>query len=412
MAPQVNLSNLLALHNLRMDPVLAALEDAMMYGDEGAEERSECCAALIAAAENLGLRGNLLPRYLLHSITHTPNIVSETMERTGLPPGNSLRHIFHQDIALLYPIFTLPTSAFLRTEVLDDYEPTKNVYDKTEDFILPLLDAAKTTEDYAEALLTFYARYGCGDMASYSVFRWDSAAHHICGVDHFECPHMKDIIGYQHQKELLIRNTRAFVLGKPSNHVLLVGARGTGKSSAVKALVSEYEDSIRLVQVTKDQLRDLPTIMNELRRYAGRKFIIFLDDLSFEDSDTEFKAVKSSIEGSVSSCPSNVRIYATSNRRHLIRETWREREQDEVYRDDSINETISLSDRFGLIIQYHTPDQEEYLAIIDHMLTQKGIHLTPEELRIAGLRWEMTHSGRSGRTAQQFVAYYLGNNES
>ena len=411
MAPQVNLSNLLTLHNLRMDPVLAALEDAIMYGEEGAEERSECCAALIAAAENLGLRGNLLPRYLLHSITHTPNIVSETMERTGLPPGSSLRHIFHQDIALLYPIFTLPTSAFLRTEALDDYEPTKNVYDKTEDFILPLLDAAKTTEDYAEALLTFYARYGCGDMASYSVFRWDSAAHHIFGIDHFERPRMKDIIGYQHQKELLIRNTRAFVLGKPSNHVLLVGARGTGKSSAVKALVSEYEDSIRLVQVTKDQLRDLPAIMNELRRYAGRKSIIFLDDLSFEDSDTEFKAVKSAIEGSVSSCPSNVRIYATSNRRHLIRETWREREQDEVYRDDSINETISLSDRFGLIIQYHTPDQEEYLAIIDHMLTQKGIHLTPEELRIAGLRWEMTHSGRSGRTAQQFVAYYLGNNE-
>ena len=411
MAPQVNLSSLLTLHNLRMDPVLAALEDAMMYGDEGEEERSECCAALITAAENLGLRGNLLPRYLLHSITHTPNIVSETMERTGLPPGNSLRHIFHQDIALLYPIFTLPTSAFLRTEALDDYEPTKNVYDKTEDFILPLLDAAKTTEDYAEALLTFYARYGCGDIASYSVFRWDSAVHHICGVDHFERPRMKDIIGYQHQKELLIRNTRAFVLGKPSNHVLLVGARGTGKSSAVKALVSEYEDSIRLVQVTKDQLRDLPAIMNELRHYAGRKFIIFLDDLSFEDSDTEFKAVKSAIEGSVSSCPSNVRIYATSNRRHLIRETWREREQDEVYRDDNINETISLSDRFGLIIQYHTPDQEEYLAIIDHMLTQKGIHLTPEELRIAGLRWEMTHSGRSGRTAQQFVAYYLGNNE-
>ena len=411
MAPQVNLSSLLTLHNLRMDPVLAALEDAMMYGDEGEEERSECCAALITAAENLGLRGNLLPRYLLHSITHTPNIVSETMERTGLPPGNSLRHIFHQDIALLYPIFTLPTSAFLRTEALDDYEPTKNVYDKTEDFILPLLDAAKTTEDYAEALLTFYARYGCGDIASYSVFRWDSAVHHICGVDHFERPRMKDIIGYQHQKELLIRNTRAFVLGKPSNHVLLVGARGTGKSSAVKALVSEYEDSIRLVQVTKDQLRDLPAIMNELRHYAGRKFIIFLDDLSFEDSDTEFKAVKSAIEGSVSSCPSNVRIYATSNRRHLIRETWREREQDEVYRDDNINETISLSDRFGLIIQYHTPDQEEYLAIIDHMLIQKGIHLTPEELRIAGLRWEMTHSGRSGRTAQQFVAYYLGNNE-
>ena len=148
--------------------------------------------------------------------------------------------------------------------------------------------------------------------------------------------------------------------------------------------------------------------METLRRYAGRKFILFLDDISFEDSDAEFKAVKSSIEGGVSSCPPNVRLYATSNRRHLVRETWRDREQDELYRDDTINETISLSDRFGLVIHYHTPDQEEYLAIIDHMLAQKGIHLSPEELRIAGLRWEMTHSGRSGRTAQQFVNHYLG----
>ena len=220
---------------------------------------------------------------------------------------------------------------------------------------------------------------------------------------------MKNLIGYQRQKEQLIQNTRAFVQGKPANHVLLVGARGTGKSSAVKALVTEYEDNgLRLVQVMKEQLRKLPEIMNTLRNYAGRKFILFLDDISFEDSDAEFKAVKSAIEGGVSSCPPNVRLYATSNRRHLVRETWRDREQDELYRDDSINETISLSDRFGLVVHYHTPDQDEYLAIIDHMLMQKGIHLSPEELRIAGLRWEMTHSGRSGRTAQQFVAHYLG----
>ena len=221
---------------------------------------------------------------------------------------------------------------------------------------------------------------------------------------------MKDLIGYQRQKEQLIQNTRAFVQGKPANHVLLVGARGTGKSSAVKALVGEFEEnSLRLVQVTKEQLRKLPEIMNALRGYAGRKFVLFLDDISFEDSDAEFKAVKSAIEGGVSSCPPNVRLYATSNRRHLVRETWREREQNELYRNDSINENISLSDRFGLIIHYHTPDQDEYLEIIDHMLSQRGIYLSPEELRIAGLRWEMTHSGRSGRTAQQFVAYYLGN---
>lgn len=405
MSQNMKLSTLLVLNTLDQDPILSFLE----WDADDAEIQAECVAHLIRAAENLGLSGNLLARYLLHVFTHEANLVSETMERTGLPPGSSLRQAFYQDIELLYPLLTQPTSKFLGEKLLDDYEPTQNVYDKTEDFLLPWIEAAQTPRDYAEALLTYYARYGYGELAGHVVFRWDDATNKIRGVAHFERMQMKNLIGYQRQKELLLQNTRAFVHGKPANHVLLVGARGTGKSSAVKALVSEYEEGgLRLVQVTKEQLRKLPEIMTALRNYAGRKFILFLDDISFEDSDAEFKAVKSAIEGGVSSCPPNVRLYATSNRRHLVRETWRDREQDELYRDDTMHETISLSDRFGLVIHYHTPDQDEYLAIIDHMLSQKGIHLSPEELRIAGLRWEMTHSGRSGRTAQQFVAHYLG----
>lgn len=405
MSRNVKLSTLFVLNSLDRDPILSFLE----WDADDAEVQAECAAELIRAAENLGLSGNLLPRYFLHILTHEANLVSETMERTGLPPGSSLRQAFHQDIERLYPLLTQPTSTFLGAKLLDHYEPTQNVYDKTEDFLLPWIEAALTPRDYAEALLTYYARYGYGELAGHVVFRWDDAANKIRGIAHFERTQMKNLIGYQRQKEQLLQNTRAFVQGKPANHVLLVGARGTGKSSAVKALVSEYEENgLRLVQVTKEQLRKLPEIMTALRNYAGRKFILFLDDISFEDSDAEFKAVKSAIEGGVSSCPPNVRLYATSNRRHLVRETWRDREQEELYRDDSINETISLSDRFGLVIHYHTPDQDEYLAIIDHMLSQKGIHLSPEELRIAGLRWEMTHSGRSGRTAQQFVAHYLG----
>ena len=405
MSQNVKLSTLFVLNSLDRDPILSFLE----WDADDAEVQAECAAELIRAAENLGLSGNLLPRYLLHVLTHEANLVSETMERTGLPPGGSLRQAFYQDIERLYPLLTQPTSTFLGAKLLDHYEPTQNVYDKTEDFLLPWIEAAQTPRDYAEALLTYYARYGYGELAGHVVFRWDDAANKIRGIAHFERTQMKNLIGYQRQKEQLLQNTRAFVQGNPANHVLLVGARGTGKSSAVKALVSEYEESgLRLVQITKEQLRKLPEIMTALRNYAGRKFILFLDDISFEDSDAEFKAVKSAIEGGVSSCPPNVRLYATSNRRHLVRETWRDREQEELYRDDSINETISLSDRFGLVIHYHTPDQDEYLAIIDHMLSQKGIHLSPEELRIAGLRWEMTHSGRSGRTAQQFVAHYLG----
>ena len=405
MSQNVKLSSLLVLNELNRDPVLSFLE----WDAEDPASQAEAAAHLVRAAETEGISGNLLPQYLLHIFTHNANLVSETMERTGLPPGNSLRQAFYHDIEVLYPLLTLPTSNVLGAELLDHYEPTQNIYDKTEDFLIPWIEAAQSSRDYAEALLTFYARYGYGDLASYVVFHWDDGVGRIRGVEHFERTQMKNLIGYQRQKEQLIQNTRAFVQGKPANHVLLVGARGTGKSSAVKALVTEYEDNgLRLVQVMKEQLRKLPEIMNTLRNYAGRKFILFLDDISFEDSDAEFKAVKSAIEGGVSSCPPNVRLYATSNRRHLVRETWRDREQDELYRDDSINETISLSDRFGLVVHYHTPDQDEYLAIIDHMLMQKGIHLSPEELRIAGLRWEMTHSGRSGRTAQQFVAHYLG----
>ena len=405
MRQNVKFSTLFVLNTLERDPILNFLARDM----EDTEVQAECAARLIRAAEDLGLSGNLLPRYLLHVLTHDANLVSETMERTGLPPGNSLRQAFYEDIERLYPLLTQPTGSVLGVNLMDSYEPTRNIYDKTEDFLLPWIEAAQTPRDYADALLTFYARYGYGELAAHVVFRWDDAAGRLCGIAYFERTQMKDLIGYHRQKEQLIQNTRAFVQGKPANHVLLVGARGTGKSSAVKALVSEYEESrLRLVQITKEQLRVLPEIMTALRNYAGRKFILFLDDISFEDSDAEFKAVKSAIEGGVSSCPPNVRLYATSNRRHLVRETWRDREQDELYRDDSINETISLSDRFGLVIHYHTPDQEEYLAIIDHMLKQKGIHLSPEELRIAGLRWEMTHSGRSGRTAQQFVNHYLG----
>ena len=410
MNPHIDLSKLLILRTLRQDPVISALENFILLDKDDTDEKNECCARLITAAEELGLRGNLLPHYLLHIIIHTSNIVSKTMERTGLPPGNSLRHIFYHDIDLIYPLLTLPTSNFLGMKILDEYEPTKNLYNKVEDFLLPWLESANSAEEYAEALLTFYARYGYGDIALYPVFHWDDAQNSLRGITHFERLQMNDLVGYQRQKDLLLQNTQAFVQGKPANHVLLVGARGTGKSSAIKALISEYEDNgLHLVQITKEQLRKLPEIMDRLRSHVGRKFILFLDDISFEDSNAEFKEVKSFIEGGVSSCPPNVRLYATSNRRHLVRETWREREHDELYRNDSMNETISLSDRFGLIIHYHTPDQDEYLSIIDYMLSQNGIHLSPEELRIAGARWEMTHSGRSGRTARQFVSHYLGN---
>ena len=207
---------------------------------------------------------------------------------------------------------------------------------------------------------------------------------------------------------MLTKNTSSFIERKPANNVLLVGARGTGKSSSVKALVNEnYIRGLRLVQLTKPQLKYLPDVMETLRNFAGKRFIIFLDDLSFDESESEYKYLKSSIEGGVESLPQNVLIYATSNRRHLIRE----KDFEDRYNDDSVNETISLSDRFGLIVHYYPPSQNEYLEIIRHMLKKNNIELDAETLRVEGLRWEMSHSGRNGRTAQQFVKNYLGNKD-
>lgn len=151
--------------------------------------------------------------------------------------------------------------------------------------------------------------------------------------------------------------------------------------------------------------------MERLGDIGSKKFILFLDDLSFDENEKEYKYLKSAIDGGVTPQPKNVLIYATSNRRHLLKETWRDRndELDEVYRDDSTNESISLSDRFGLILHYSAPTQDEYLQIIAHELKKAGITLDSEELRVEGVRWEMEHSGRNGRIAQQFVKWYLGN---
>jgi len=391
----MNLQGLMVCRNLLKEEIFGGIAD-----------KFEIAAKLIERAEQLGLSGNLYRSYLIYLLAHEPNLISTTIELRGGKIGEDLCEIFKQDLKILLPIFRgeLPNDL----KIIGNYKPT--VENKNEAFN-ELTRRLENVSDAAELVYIFiehYRRYGYGDIATYRAFRWDK---NIVGIRHFEKIHLDDLIGYAHQKELLTSNTTAFVNGKPANNVLLVGARGTGKSSSVKALVNEYySKGLRLLQITKPQLKNLPEIMEALRQFMSKRFIIFMDDLSFEESETEYKYLKSTIEGGVESRPENVLIYATSNRRHLIRETWRDRSEDhdEIYRDDSTNETISLSDRFGLIIHYYAPTQAEYLEIIRAMLKRQGVELTEENLRIEGLRWEMSHSGRNGRTAQQFVNYYLG----
>ena len=205
-------------------------------------------------------------------------------------------------------------------------------------------------------------------------------------------------------------NTQAFVEGRPCNNALLVGARGTGKSSSVKALVNQfYKQGLRLVEVSKHDQKDLYNVLKSLRT-SGKRFIVFLDDLSFEENESEYKYLKSILEGGVETKPDNVLIYATSNRQHLIRETWNDRSgnSDDLHKFDTVNEKLSLADRFGLTVTFLAPNQEEYMTIIEELAKRHDVDLSSTELRAMALKWEMTRSGRSGRAARQFISHILG----
>ena len=409
MTNKPRLCELLICRALLGDDILKCLA-AYLEHPSDAFMQYEFIARLIDAAEEHGLEGNLLRAYLLDRLANNDNIVARSVERTKGHISPSLREAFVHDIEVLEPLLRELPSTFLTVSILDNYQPGEATVTPGIAALRGALDRPWTPAKLADALAEYYLRFGCGDISAYRAFRWDDR-NGLVGIRHFEKIRFTDLIGYMSQKQQLQSNTLAFLAGRPANNVLLVGARGTGKSSSVKALANEYFSmGLRLVQITKPQLTQLPHIMEALRRFASKHFILYLDDLSFEDTEPEYKYLKSTIEGGVESRPENVLIYATSNRRHLIKETWRDREggTDDVHRADSMNETISLSDRFGLIINYRSPNQNEYLAIIDHHLRQGGVILPPEELRILGQRWEMEHSGRNGRTARQFVAHYLG----
>lgn len=405
-----NLQKLTICRNLLEDSTVKNLI-AVIDDPKNLNSRHSLAASLIDHAEKLGLSGNLLQSYFAYLMSQGNNTAALMIERSAGKIGSSLHCAFYRDMAILHQLLLLKLSTFIDDDLLDNYEPTKNSTITAFNALqkeLVLVSDAKTLGD---TFLDYYRTYGYGDIANFRAFTWDKEKH-LTGIRHFDHIAIEDLIGYKEQKAKLVDNTEAFVSDRPANNVLLVGARGTGKSSGVKALANKFfNQGLRLLQITKHQLVDLPKIMEKLRLISSKKFIIFLDDLSFEDFEVEYKYLKSAIEGGVESRPDNVLIYATSNRRHLIKETWKNRGEvnDEIHRNDTLNETISLSDRFGLTISYLAPSQPEYLEIVAALLKKENIVLEPEELRVQATRWEVNHSGRSGRTAQQFVTHYLGN---
>lgn len=414
-----DLNRLLIYRNLLNDRLVRGLQ-SLQPAAMGAGDEYTIASELITWAETNGMAGNIPENYVLSLLRYDENVFSTFAGKTGSCQGNSLAKITESDVVILKKWLKAGVAGGFSDEVkavIAAYQPACEAQDKTTNKCRSLavfrdlfldIKINHSAGEVVTALASFYDRHGCGKLAGYDAFKWDSEKRELVGIEHSDPVQLSDIIGYEYQKNELIRNTEAFINGKPANNVLLVGARGTGKSSSVKAVANRYSDKgLRIIEIAKSDCKQLPEIMTVLRHW-DKKFILFIDDLSFEEHEAEYKILKSLIDGGVEVRPDNVLIYATSNRRNLIKETWDDREGSELHRQDTVNEKISLADRFGITLFYTLPNQEEYFKIVEEIARKNSICLTSVELRSAALRWEMSHSGRSGRIAKQFIDYLAG----
>ncbi len=252
-----------------------------------------------------------------------------------------------------------------------------------------------------EDIAAYHSRFGCGRFAQHRAFLW--RAGRLIPVEHPDPIRLHNLKSYEYQRQIAIDNTLAFINGFEANNMLLYGDRGTGKSSTVKALLNEYADmGLRMIEVPKEYLRELPDLTEQIAELP-MKFILFIDDLSFNANDDNFAALKAVLEGGLSSRPSNVLIYATSNRRHLLKETFSDRDGDEVHRGDTVQESVSLSDRFGISLTFLLPDKQHFLEIVGQMADDNGIVVDRDRLLAAAERWAIQRGGRSPRYARQFM---------
>ncbi len=265
-------------------------------------------------------------------------------------------------------------------------------------------------EECLDDIIEFYSTYGTGEFGQYRAFVWerDGKKGYLRGVAHPDPVRLSDLTGYEMQKKTIKDNTLAFLKGYPANNILLYGSRGTGKSSTVKAIINEYyEQGLRLIEVEKERLTDFIQII-EVLKDKNLKFIIFVDDLVFQDGEATYSALKTILEGGIESTTNNILIYATTNRRHLVKETFDERNND-IHSGDTVEEKLSLSDRFGITVSFYSPDQKEYLNIVESLVKQRNLNVDMEYVRAEALKWVMSHSGgRSPRIAKQFVCMLEG----
>ncbi len=364
---------------------------------------------LLRFSEEQQLAGNIWHNYILSLLARDENLFSLACERgAGILPG--LFQLALRDMGIIHRACLWDWNEIASNiapdciSLLNDFQPGRgrsdSYYSQNLQKLQHMIDLANGPVVMTGQMAEFYARSGCGLMNKYLALRWENGLEGIINPDPVR---LGDLIGYQYQKLIITANTEAFLEGKKANNILLYGEKGTGKSSTVKALLNEYAgQGLRMIELRKNQLEQYPELVRTVGS-RGKRFIVFIDDLSFEDFETEYKYIKGSIEGSLEMRPANILLYVTSNRRNLIKENWSERAGDDVHGFDSRQEKLSFADRFGITVTYPAPDQEHFLDIVENLAQREGVEIDREELRRKALQWERNYHGRSGRSAIQFI---------
>lgn len=430
------LSRLIMYGSMPKESILMQMADICAELEAGTTEQTvlrtrvfQQVKRILMTATDYGFNENLWQNYLTFVLIMDENPFSLTCEKIGASEGASANHFAKNDFQAFYELFhydfrlleeALGIDCF--TE-LSDYKAiskpelmyNKNVSEKVQT-LSRRLASAKDADEFFDGITGFYKDYGVGMFGLNKAFRIycpkDSTLVEFQAINNMDRVVLDDLIGYEIQKKKLLDNTRAFVEGRKANNVLLFGDSGTGKSTSIKAIVNEfYDHGLRMIEIYKHQFASLSNVIAQIKN-RNYRFIIYMDDLSFEEFEIEYKFLKAVIEGGVETKPENILIYATSNRRHLIKENWSDRSditvQNGMHQSDTMEEKLSLVHRFGVTINYSKPSQKEYFHIATQLARRLGVTLSDEEIRVEANKWELSHGGISGRTAQQFANYLAG----
>lgn len=431
-------SKLVIYRNLPEDNLLFPMADICAEFASGSYNREDLVTRIYDQIHNLldvatvyGFNKNLWHNYLAYILCSCENPFSITCEKEGACNG-TVNIFAESDFKIIKNLFdydfkpmeeTLGINCF---DVVTNYHSVpkkerrynKNISEKVQK-LSEEIEGAQDEHEIYQIVTNFYKNYGVGKLGMNKAFRIvheEGQAMQLVPINNTELISFEDLVGYESQKQRLIDNTEAFVKGLPANNVLLFGDSGTGKSTSIKAIINKYYDSgLRMIEVYKHQFRDLSAVISEIKN-RNYRFIIYMDDLSFEDFEIEYKYLKAIIEGGLEVRPDNILIYATSNRRHLINETWKDRDdvsyENGIYKSDNMQEKMSLVNRFGCSIYYGQPTQKEYFDIVISLAKKAGVKMDEDTLKAEAKKFELNHGGISGRTAQQFINYVQGVLES